>query len=353
MAARRLVLTTQRTAWKVPSRMLLTRGAGGRRPGRGSRCLVAPSYAGAAPATLAAPMASAPVDIEPGQNQGLAREGRDTPGHRNQSLAVIMVICRGRRRGTAEGVAEIAPQALGLGQPRQGLGADVARRAGDGIASDILLPVGVPDRVMHVVYERNEIRRALAGGCDGGLHRCARIAESAQVGERVGVDTSRREGGESCLQLADRIGDASRAGLFECRREITTGLHDEGVQRGLRSQGLDLEGLHRIEEGRRSAHRFEGCLERDARPLALTGRATSSATPPPCSANPSSWSASATFPPRGRAPLVHSGRRDRRWSCGRAGYGGGAPRHPLARQQWFRVRAAHAVSARRGQRSAQ
>ena len=71
------------------------------------------------------------------------------------------------------------------------------------------------------------------------------------------------------------IASATRAGvgLLERGGEVATGLLDERGQRGLRSQRLDLEGFHRIEEGRCSAHRCNGCLERDARLLALTGRA--------------------------------------------------------------------------------
>ena len=199
----------------------------------------------------------------------------DTPGHRDHLLSVILVRHRDDRRGAAEGVAEIDPDALGLGQPHQGFRADPPLMACDGITGDVELPVCVLDRMVHVVHQRNQICRALAGRCDGGIQGRARLAQSAEVGERVGVDAGRREGGEGCPQLADRIRDAAGAGLFERGREVPTGLVDERGQRGLRSQRLDLEGLHGIEQRRRSAYRFNGCLERDARLLALPGR-----TPP-------------------------------------------------------------------------
>ena len=172
-------------------------------------------------------------------------------------------------------MAEIDPDALGLGQQRQGLGADPRPVAGDGIAGDIELSVCVLDRMVHVGHRLTRTCRALAARRDRGIQRRKRLAQSTQVGERVGVDAGWREAGESCPQLADRVRDAAGGGLLERGGEVATGRLDERGQRGLRSQRLDLEGLHRIEEGRCSAHRCNGCLERDVRLLAQTGR-----TPP-------------------------------------------------------------------------
>ena len=118
---------------------------------------------------IAATLRSRRVDVASREVQGFAREGCDTPGHRDHLLSVILVRHRDDRRGAAEGVAEIDPDALGLGQPHQGFRADPPLMACDGITGDVELPVCVLDRMVHVVHLRNEIRRALAGRCDGGI----------------------------------------------------------------------------------------------------------------------------------------------------------------------------------------
>ncbi len=100
------------------------------------------------------------------------------------------------------------------------------------------------------------------------IQRRMRRAHSAQVGERVGVDTGRREGREGRLQLVDRARDAAGAWRLERHGEVPTRLLDDRRQRGLGPQGLDLEGLHRVEHRRCSAHGFNGCLERDIRLIA-------------------------------------------------------------------------------------
>lgn len=218
------------------------------------------------------PVAPRRFDVVPNSAHRLTREQRDPLGHRDHLLSVLLIRRGESRLRTIEEVAEIDPGMLGLGQARERLGADPARVSGDGIAGDIELSVGVPDRMVHVVHERNQIRRALASHCDGGNQRRTRLAQSAQVGERVGVHPSLRDGGEGCLQLADHIRDAARARLIECGSEVLTALLDERHQHRLRSQRLDLEGFDGIEQACGSLHRCSGCLERDARLLAVTGR---------------------------------------------------------------------------------
>ena len=75
----------------------------------------------------------------------------------------------------------------------------------------------------------------------------------------------------SPIASATRRERGSSSATARSRRDSST----TAASVGLRSQRLDLEGLHRIEQRRCSAHRFSGCLERDVRLLALTGR-----TPP-------------------------------------------------------------------------
>ena len=59
--------------------------------------------------------------------------------------------------------------------------------------------------------------------------------------------------------------------LLERDDEVAAGVLDDRRQRGLGPQRLDLEGLHRVEERRRPAHRFGRCLEREIGLLALPG----------------------------------------------------------------------------------
>ena len=59
--------------------------------------------------------------------------------------------------------------------------------------------------------------------------------------------------------------------LLERDGDIPAGILDDRRQGGLGPQRLDLEGLHRVEQGRRSAHRFGRGLEREIGLLALTG----------------------------------------------------------------------------------
>ena len=59
--------------------------------------------------------------------------------------------------------------------------------------------------------------------------------------------------------------------LLERDDEVAAGVLDDRRQRGLGPQRLDLEGLHRVEERRRPAHRFRRCLEREIGLLTLPG----------------------------------------------------------------------------------
>src|SRR5690606_8867773 len=59
--------------------------------------------------------------------------------------------------------------------------------------------------------------------------------------------------------------------LLERDGEVAAGILDDRRQRRLGTQCLDLEGLHRIEEGRRSAYRLRRRLEREIRLLSLPG----------------------------------------------------------------------------------
>ena len=170
-------------------------------------------HVAAAAASTAAPALAAPlpgvlrsrrVDVALCELQGLAREVRDPPGHRHRLLSVILVDDGGGRRGHAEEAVEVDPDALGLGQPGASVGADPAAVAGDDVAGDRELPVGVVDGVAHVLQRRDRTRRALAGRRDRGIQPRVRLAQATQLGERVGVDAGPREGGEGGLQVGDR-----------------------------------------------------------------------------------------------------------------------------------------------------
>ena len=97
-------------------------------------------------------MASGGIDVASRQLQGLAREERGTLGHRDHLRLVILVGHRDHHRRAAEVVAEIDPDALGLGQQPHGLGADPTRMAGDGVAGRVELSVCGLDRMVHLAH---------------------------------------------------------------------------------------------------------------------------------------------------------------------------------------------------------
>ncbi len=212
-------------------------------------------------------------NVAPRQLHRVARKLRDSIGQCDHLRPVILVDQGVGRRSAAEAVAEIDPDVLGFGEPSPGLRPEPPRVACDGITSDVELPVCVLERPVHMARGQDQMRGAVAGGRERSLHGRMRLAQPAQVRERIGVDAGRGKGGEGVLQPGGSVRDSAGARLGERSGEVAAALLGERSERGFGVQCLNLEGVHRVEERRGSAQRCSGCLERDVRVLALPGLA--------------------------------------------------------------------------------
>ena len=100
---------------------------------------------------------------------------RDAARHRERLLAAVLVDGGRGRRGCAEVAVEVDPDALGLGDARARVRADPAAVAGDDVPRDGELPVGVVDRVAHVLERRDGARRTLPRDRDRGIQPAVRL----------------------------------------------------------------------------------------------------------------------------------------------------------------------------------
>ena len=235
-----------------------------------------------------------PIDVALRELEPLAREVGDAARHRERLLALVLVD-RGRsRRGRAEVAVEVDADALRLGDPRARVRADPAAVAGDDVARDRELPVGVVDRVR--TWSSGGMGRAARSRAVAMAASSPVLASRSRVSSANGSVFTPAGGSAASAPRARRRRSRPRAPRVRARRdEVAAGVLDDGGERRLGAQRLDLERLDRVDEGRGAPRRLGGRLEREVRLLALSRLAPARGEPALCSANFSSCSASSAF----------------------------------------------------------
>ena len=134
------------------------------------------------------------VDVALSELERLAREEGDAARHRHAPARGWSSSMRGRGgRGVPRKRSRSTRMRSASASARARVGADPAAVAGDDVARDGELAVGVVDRVADVLERRDGARRALLRGGDRGIQPGVRLAQPRELRERVGVDA---RGGE-------------------------------------------------------------------------------------------------------------------------------------------------------------
>src|SRR5690606_16076971 len=118
----------------------------------------------------AGPLRAGAVDVALRERERLAGEIGGAPGEGERLLTMVFADRGGAaRRGGADELLQVGADALGLGQASARICADPAAVAGDDVAGDRELPVGVVDAVPHLLERGDRPGGALTCRGDRGI----------------------------------------------------------------------------------------------------------------------------------------------------------------------------------------